>query len=296
MVPVTRAFVFGYASLSLPSQAMPRIILPLAALLAAIPATAQQQAAPAAQAPPEIPFRILRQTQFDLGDHKLILNRVAPPVLPTAPLKAPPEAAELGPAQVVETAKADKPHEAMFLSATVHDHKFSEIRWMDGTHRWSALSNMDFNLLEALGNIETTDTEYTLLMAIGNEGNQSAGAGESPERDAAGDQAEKAAVNAKHFPLLEKRSTTRAQYVVVEEEPGATPSAKDLALLDALHLYYDANRQRLADEHAKRVTANAERAQWLKEHPPVKKDTVINYWIGEGTTRIPDKQSMGGRP
>ena len=262
---------------------MKRILIPLAALLVAIPAMAQQEAAPAVQAPPEIPFRILRQTQFDLGDHKLILNRVAPPVVPLAPAKIPQEVARPAPAAEVEDAgKAAKAYGILFLSATVHDHQFSEIRWVDGVHQWSAFSNMDFNLLEALGSIETADTEYTLLMAIGNESNQSAVAGESSERDGTGDQEEKASVNAKRFPLLEKLGTTRAQYLIVDDESGGPPSAKDLAVLDALHLYYDANRERLADEHAEREAANAERERRLKEHPPVKKDTVIHYWKMDG--------------
>ena len=175
--------------------------------------------------------------------------------------------------QLEESAKEGKPREVLFLSATVRDRKFSEIRWADGVHRWSAFSNMDFNLLAALGSIETADTEYSLLLAISDEPAGTDGLAKQGEADG-----EKAAVEGRQIPSLEKLSPTRAQYLVFEDKSGAPPSAKDLAALDALHLYYDANRQRLGDEHAKRQTANAERERWLKEHPPVPKDTVISYW------------------
>ena len=61
---------------------MNRRLLTLATLLVALPAAAQQKIAPAEQAPADIPFRVIGQTQISLGDHKLILNRVTPPVLP----------------------------------------------------------------------------------------------------------------------------------------------------------------------------------------------------------------------
>jgi hypothetical protein len=32
------------------------------------------------------------------------------------------------------------------------------------------------------------------------------------------------------------------------------------------------------DEEARRQAAQAERKQWLRDHPPLPKDTVINFW------------------
>jgi len=253
-----------------------------------IPAEAQQNASPAAPAASETKFRILGQTQINLGDHKLILNRVVPPVLPAAPVKIQQEVAKVVQTEVVEAAKPDKPREVLFLSATVYDHKFSEIRWMDGGQQWSAFSNADFNLMEAMGTFETADTEYFLLLALTN---RTTGANRLFD-PGAGDG--ETAGRGKQIPRLEKLSTTRAQYLIVEDEAGATPQAKDLAALDALHLYYDANRQRLAEDYARRDTMRIERERWLKEHPPVPEDTVINYWVGQGATAPVDKRSMGG--
>lgn len=256
-----------------PMNAMKRSLLRLAAFLVTIPMMAQQDATPAGQTPPEIKFSIVRQIRFDLGDHQLILNRVAPPVLQTAPVSKQQEAAELAPADLAKIAKARKPSEVLFLSATVHDHKFSEIRWMEGGHQRTAFSNVDFNLLGALGTVETVDTIYSPLMAIGN---VTTGADGAPRRNDVG--GDKASAKGRQIPSLEKLSQTNAQYWIVEDNSGAAPSAKVLAALDALHLYYDANRQQLSEAHARRQAANAEHERWLKEHPPIPKDTVIHYW------------------
>lgn len=99
----------------------------------------------------------------------------------------------------------------------------------------------------------------------------------------------------KEIPLPESFSKTRSEYVVAEDETHPAPGAEDLNALDALHVYYDANRQRLAEEYAKREAENAARAQWLKEHPPIPKDTIINYWIGPKPA-ISAKISKGGQP
>ena len=68
--------------------------------------------------PPPIVLRVLETRKISLGDHSLILNRVAPPVLPAPP---PPTAAEVPTtaARAEENRLAHKKHEVLFLSATV---------------------------------------------------------------------------------------------------------------------------------------------------------------------------------
>lgn len=100
----------------------------------------------------------------------------------------------------------------------------------------------------------------------------------------------------KQIPPAESFSKTRSEYTVADGEESKAPPEEILKALDALHTFFDANRQRLAEDYAKQETARIERERWLKEHPPVPKDTVINYWIGQGATGTLDKGSMGGRP
>ena len=82
----------------------------------------------------------------------------------------------------------------------------------------------------------------------------------------------------KQIPALEAFSRTRSEYAVLEEDARTLPAEEKLKALDALHGYFDANRQKLTEDYAARETARVGRERWLREHPPVKQDIVINYW------------------
>jgi hypothetical protein len=91
---------------------------------------------------------------------------------------------------------------------------------------------------------------------------------------------------------MENFNPTRSEYLLATNQKGE-PTEQQLAALDALHRYFDENKARLVDEYSRRKAANEERERWLKEHPPVPKDTVINFWMeapkskssGEGRTK-----------
>lgn len=213
---------------------------------------------------PAINFTALKSWKFDLGDRSLFLHRVAPPILPQQSAVPPqaPQPLSKEDARIALRREAKK-SEILFLSATVHAHRVTEVRWMNGGHEFSAVSNIDFNLLGGSVNFETADTVYSLLLALAND---TAGENGAPTG------------KLKPIPSLEKLSPNRAQYLIAGDETGAVPQAKDLAALDALHLYFDANRQHLAKEHAKREAARIEQEQRPKEPSPKPKDTVIHYW------------------
>jgi hypothetical protein len=82
----------------------------------------------------------------------------------------------------------------------------------------------------------------------------------------------------KALPPADRFSPTRAEYILSDGRDDPKPSSEALAPLDALHSYHDANRERLVTEYHQREAENAAREQWLKENPPVPKDTVINFW------------------
>ena len=149
---------------------------------------------------------------------------------------------------------------------------------MDGEHQWAAFSNIDFNLFGGSATIATADTVYSLLLAVGN---QTSEVNELVEPGVA--EAGKPLPVGKLIPSPDQFSPTRAQYLVVEDEAGAAPQARDLAALDALHVYFDANRQRLATEYASREAARIAQEQRPKAPPPKPKDTVVNFWPGNGT-------------
>ena len=216
-----------------------------------------QETAPPTQTQTDIQFRVVEQTQFDLGDHKLIVNRVAPPVLrkqravgtpPPPPLSA--EAVQ------IELRKQSKKSAVLFLSATVYDREVTQLSWFGEGGECRAFSNIDFNFLNGLGEIETDDTVYTILLGLGNESRAAAAA---------------------QIPFLNQFSPTRAEYFVVGEN-GTPATVEALAGLDALHTYYNANRVKLAEDYKKREATRVKRETWLKAHPPVPRDTVINFW------------------
>lgn len=229
-----------------------------------------------AAATPAINFQVLERRKIKMGNRSLFLNRVVPPVLPPTPT---PARTAPQPVLTLEQQRALAEREAkrlvvLFLSVTVYDRQVSELRWSDehGSHR--VFSNIDFTYLAGMGGFETPDASYTLMMGLGNDS-----------------RAERLAYNRSLTaedlkndfqldvpPLPTEFSPQRSEYMVVEDKAHPSPSEEALASLDALHRYFDANKQRLIDDHAKWETANAERQQWLKDHPPVPKDIVVNYW------------------
>jgi hypothetical protein len=186
---------------------------------------------------------------------------------------------------------AEKKQEVLFLSATVYDRQVTEVRCFAGQREIKIFTNIDFNLLTGQGGFETDDTVYALILGLGNE--------TRGEVDAFNERAAKEGwpqSTLKQIPMPESFSKTRSEYVVADGDESKAPPEEMLKAFDALHTFYDANQQRLAEDYAKRETARIERERWLKEHPPVPKDTVINYSIGRGAATVLDKRSMGGRP
>ena len=93
-------------------------------------------------------------------------------------------------------------------------------------------------------------------------------------------------------PPVTNFNPTRSEYVIVEDKAHRPPPVEDLTALDALHVYFDANKQTLIEEQTKREVANAELQRWLKEHPPIPKDTVVNYWKNDVA---PVRAATGGK-
>ncbi len=176
----------------------------------------------------------------------------------------------------------------LFLSATVYDNNVTEVRSFAGERECRFLSNIDFNLLAGLGKFETAETAYWLILGVGNETREEVEA--FNKRALLQGQKD----GFKRIPQRETFSKIRSEYVIAEEEPNAQPPAEILTALDALHVFYDVNRERLAIEYAKREAARIEQEQWLKEHPPKPQDTIVNFWPGKNTV-ILDGKSRGAK-
>lgn len=261
-------------------------------LATGIPASAQDEAsdksnrvsevagenASPANSPP-INFEVLERRKVSLGNRSIILNRVAPPVLPVPPLPPPPPSAEqIAAREAMEALQPRKKYEVLFLSATVYDDQVTALRWSDQNGSYLAYSNIDFSHLASMGEFQTDAAVYMLIMGIG-----SVERAQTPASDRTGNP-QKAGEGRKpaETPLLSEFSPTRSEYFVVDD-PAHPVADEACAAIEALHVYFDANKQRIVEDSGKRETARRAKEIWDKEHPPNPKDTVIHFWPEKST-------------
>lgn len=231
------------------------------------------------EARPVLNLQVIEGVEVKFSGRSVFYQRVAPPTAPAAraPVTAPvAKVLSLAESAAAE-ARANKKAEVLMLSTTVYDRQVTELRWRSGNRDYHAWSNVDFNYLAGQGEIETEDCVYFLIMGLGNETRESVAewnrfAPEWERLAAAEGLAGQWAT--KTVPDLAKFPAGRSAFLL----SGEAPADDSLAALDALHRYFDANRIRLIADYAEREATRIAREQWLKEHPPAPKNTVINFW------------------
>ncbi len=231
-----------------------------------------------------IEFEVLEQTKIQAGDHAIILNRVAPPILPVAPTAV---AVAVEPVEPKIQPLLQR-NVFVLLSATVYDREVTELRWFEEGKTYHVYSNIDFNYITGIGQFETDDTAYLLILGIGNE---TRAAVAEAEKNAAAQGYVRDTL--KSLPDIGQFPQDYSAYFVAEDS--ADEDGKAFAALDALHAYYDANRDQLQKAYQEREATRIEQERWLKAHPPVPQNTVINFWPAENTV-ILDRQSKIGKP
>lgn len=226
--------------------------------LLTLPTPAQEPTKPRSAEVPERTFQVIKRREVVIGDHTITYQLVAPPQTP-APAAAAPAPRVLTPAELeTQRRREAKPHRVLFFSATVLDHTLTELSWFDeaGPHR--AFSNIDFRSFSGMGEFETADTVYNLMIALDT------------------GTAEALAQRTRDFPQVALLPRDRSAWLLAETaSQEGTPMT---AALDTLHPFFDTNRQSLIQAHAQREAANAERERQTRENPPARKKTVISYW------------------
>ena len=236
----------------------------LAGLLITLPISAQEPANPPAAEKPERSFQVLEQTVIKRGDHSIIYQRVAPPppAAPSTPAPVPAPRVLSAEERAAQQRREAKLHAVLFLSATVLDHRVTELRWSDEGKEYRAFSNIDFRYLSGMGEIETANAIYTLMLALDS----------GPP--------ETLAERTREFPQIAALPKDRAAWVLADGS-GQT-NTTGMTVLDAIHPYYDAHREALLQAYGEREAARSEAERQLREQPPVRKDTVIRYWKKSG--------------
>jgi hypothetical protein len=202
--------------------------------------------------------RILERVEVDYGDHSVFYNRIEAAVLrpPTAriPAAAPAPTAE----EMVRAERlAAKRCVNLWISCTVFERQFTEIRLAQGGQEVVLQSTIDFNLLAQGLDLETADSYYNLFMGLGDVSREEFSGVWPTEL------------------LAEAARTGQAKWQVVSK---TQPSADTLRTIQDLHRYVDTHRENLIAQRAQREAAERARGEWLKDNPPVPKDIVINYF------------------
>lgn len=207
-------------------------------------------------------FQVIEQRIIHKDGRAITFNRVVPPLSPTAPVSDTKVAA-------VSVAQESKDHQMFSISATVYDRKITELRWFKDGKSFHAWSNVDFNFIAGMGSFETTDTIYSLVLGLGNE--------MSPPPSEATTQLS-ASGEVKSLPAWETFPSGQFGYILIQEGSASVHTAQDVAAMDALHHYYEVNRDKLKQAYAEREAKRIAQEQWQKDHPPVPQDTVTNFW------------------
>jgi hypothetical protein len=196
-----------------------------------------------------VKFQILDQQTVSFGQHSLTLNRVAPPVFPAStPAPSPP----------AMTALPYTNYQMLVFSATVYDHRFTVLQWIDGDNKSTAVTNINFNSFCYTNGFAKGDTYYEIIAFLDDES--------ATEAD-----------------------PTTAQWLAEAKQalkPGTpgylmvsgTGTPDEIQALNALHAYYAANSDAMIQTYTERQAQWAAQLLQWKLHPPVRPNTVINYW------------------
>ncbi len=216
--------------------------------------------------------RPLSTVLTDSGTAKTIMRRLPPKAWPMKP--AFDQALEAG--QWSEEQKAEweasSTHDlTIMLSATVYDHKLSEIQWRKDGLEFTVLSNIDFNYLSSLGEMENGLTHWSCFFLVDNVD------AELEQQAARRVAAEGEVYIPQPVPDGSMLDSGKADYAIYAE-PGDQIPPELVEQMDALHQHFAANEQALKRTWLNRQELNKAHQAWQKANPPVPKKTVINFW------------------
>lgn len=270
------ALVVGVCALSLGGRtlALPPDVSETAASGAdrfvASPLVPVVQSTQAGQALTGTTFRVLRSWSAKLSDHSVIYNQVeAPPVSTPAPTPA------VAPRQTPYPAY-QKAQRMVSLSATVYDQRITDLRWSNGKRQIRVFTNIDFRYFCSVGQIETAAIDYDLTFGLGT------ATSDADDLDAA-TRAWLARAR-QQLPDLTLAPTTPASYLIAEGTGADDPGG--FAALDAIHAYFNAHRTEMVQAYRLQTAEDAAHQLYLRLHPPVVKDTVINFWPKRGIIHL----------
>jgi hypothetical protein len=231
---------------------------------------------------------VVESFEADLGERKVIFNRVLPSDLSAQTIRHSQKAeaattpvlteAEMEAWRAQQAAKRD---ETLFLSATVFEDGVTELNWTDEGVNYQAYANVDFHYLEGMAEFETVDARFSVIMAVGKDGT-----GSSTSLSKNFSQAD---VPTRWHPSLTDFSGQGVEYLVVAESNTVLDNATAFAGIEAMLLYYQEHEAELKVARQRREALREARARYLEANPPQPQDTIINF------SPSPDSKSLQNR-
>jgi hypothetical protein len=205
---------------------------------------------------------VIESFEADLGDRKVIFNRVVPQSNPTqtkaaSALKASPALTEAEIAQLPQQTDA-KESVSTFLSATVFEgpgtFTVSELRWQYEGKDYVAYANVDFRYFQGLAEFSSDSAHYSVFL--------SAGTGTRTD-------------SGPWVPGTESFSGEGIESLVLEDQ--ASEDASAYGVIDAMLSYYVQHESEMivAYQHAEALREAKKR--YLEANPQPPHDTIINF-------------------
>lgn len=216
------------------------------------------------------PLKILDSQEVDLGNHKIIYNRVETPLLKPEPIKlalAPVESLPMTPQEEEELRKWQAKFQySPFLGVTVYDGQFSEVRWYENGQENVVWSNINFMHFAPMGDLET-DTAYYWIMLWGWE---TTTAEVKALNATAQSREELTPLPPETLPPLGK---------VGPRWMAAGPLSENAKrAMNDFHEYYRLHGREMAAAYRQREEEAKAHEEWVKAHPPIPQDTVVNFF------------------
>lgn len=196
------------------------------------------------------PAQVINREVMRVGDGYVIYELIVPPVVSAEPVVV-----------AAGSPTAALPRQIVSLSCTVYGREFTELRWRDAAGGeyvvWSSLDLTPFTGRSS-GGFDLGGVHYEIVMGLG----------DAPAAEAAAPLAA--------FREIVPPAGPGSWYAALQQPETISAGAYDG--VNALHVYFDANKAAIAAEHEAVKAANAARKAWEAAHPPVKQDTVIRFW------------------